>query len=88
MGVCSKAFSKLALWGFFSYPQVPNLTYVYRGVYCIRMVKERKPLFVSKKALEKLRSLSKERNCSMGDVVDTLLGITYEQAAPEERHET
>ena len=52
------------------------------------MVKERKPLFVSKKALEKLRSLSKERNCSMGDVVDTLLGITYEQAAPEERHET
>ena len=48
------------------------------------MVKNRKPLFVSERALRELQRLARERKCFAGDVVDMLIGIKTEEELDEE----
>jgi hypothetical protein len=48
------------------------------------MVKNRKPLFVSEKALRELQRLAREKKCFAGDVVDMLVGVKTEEELNEE----
>jgi len=48
------------------------------------MVKNRKPLFVSERALRELQRLAREKKCFAGDVVDILTGVKTEVELDEQ----
>lgn len=51
------------------------------------MVKNRKPLFVSEEALNKLSLLSIEKKMYRGDLVDILVGVKTEEEIEKEYEE-